>query len=280
MNRLKELRGLLKNRLFLVGLGILLPLVVVAVLANVVAPYDPLKLELFNSLAAPSKTHLLGTDEFGRDLLSRLMYGARLSLGVGALTAAMACIVGLVVGSLAGYYRKLDSVLMRIMDGLMAFPGILLAIMIVSAIGPSVFNVIVAMTIIYSPRITRIVRSTVIEAKVQPYIDAARIVGLRDIRIIFSHILPNCLAPIIVQTSFCFAWALLVEASLTFIGLGTPPPTASLGSIIADGRDFIRTCPWLVISPGVVISAAVMGLNLIGDGLRDFLDPKMRYVRK
>jgi peptide/nickel transport system permease protein len=169
---------------------------------------------------------------------------------------------------------------MRIMDGLMAFPGILLAIMIVSAIGPSVFNVIVAMIIIYAPRISRIVRSTVIEAKVQPYIDAARIVGLHDARIIFSHILPNCLAPIIVQTSFCFAWALLVEASLTFIGLGTPPPAASLGSIIADGRDFIRTCPWLVISPGVVISLAVVGLNLIGDGLRDFLDPKTRFVRK
>ncbi len=275
-----KLGGLFRSRLFLIGLAMLLPLVLAAVLANVIAPYDPLKLDLAHSLARPSRVHLLGTDEFGRDLLSRLIFGARVSLGVGAMTAAAACLIGLVVGSLAGYYRRLDSVLMRIMDGLMAFPGILLAIMIVSAIGPSMLNVVVAMTIIYAPRITRVVRSTVIEAKAQAYVDAARIVGLRHVNIIFSHILPNCLAPIIVQTSFGFAWALLVEASLTFIGLGTPPPAPSLGSIIADGREFIRSCPWLVVSPGVVISIAVMGLNLIGDGLRDHLDPKMRYVRK
>jgi peptide/nickel transport system permease protein len=275
-----KLRGLFRNRLFVIGLGLLMPLVLAAALANIIVPYDPLKLDLPSILMPPSKVHLLGTDEFGRDLLSRLIFGARVSLGVGAMTAVMACLIGLVVGSIAGYFRKLDTLLMRIMDALMAFPGILLAIIIVSAIGPSMLNVVVAMTIIYSPRITRVVRSTVIEAKSQAYIDAARIVGLRHSGIIFFHILPNCLAPIIVQTSFGFAWALLVEASLTFIGLGTPPPAPSLGSIIADGREFIRNCPWLVVSPGVVISMAVMGLNLIGDGLRDFLDPKMHYVRK
>jgi peptide/nickel transport system permease protein len=259
---------------------ILIPIILIAIFAPFIASYDPIKLNLAHNFSPPTVEHPLGTDEFGRDVLSRIIYGSRISLRVGGLTAIFTCFFGLVIGSVSGYYKTLDSILMRIMDGMMAFPGILLAIIIVSAIGPSEFNVVVAMTIIYTPRIARVVRGSVLEVKAQDYIDAARIVGLGNLSILWGHILPNCLAPLIVQTTFGFAWAILVEASLSFVGLGTPPPAPSWGNIISDGREFVRNAPWLVVSPGLVISAAVLGLNLIGDGLSDILDPRLRNVRK
>ena len=277
---LGEIKRYLKNRLFLIGVIILIPITLVAIFAPLIAPNDPFKLNLPNNFTSPNRDFPLGTDEFGRDVFSRLIHGTTISLRVGVLTALFTCLLGMILGALSGYYRALDSVLMRIMDGLMAFPGILLAIVIVSAIGPSEFNVVVAMTVIYTPRITRVVRGTVLEIKSQDYIDAARIVGLSNLSILALHILPNSLAPLVVQTTFGFAWAILVEASLSFVGLGTPPPAPSWGNIISDGHEFIRYAPWLVTSPGLAISAAVLGLNLIGDGLRDLLDPRLRNIRK
>ena len=276
--RYRTLRRFLTNRLFIVGVVMLAPLVFMAVFAQSLAPFDPLQINVENNFQAPNAKHLLGTDELGRDVLSRTMFGAQLSLRVGAVTAALTCLLGLAFGSIAGYNRSIDVVLMRVMDGLMAFPGLLLAIIIVAAIGPGELNVVVAMTIIYTPRITRVVRSTVLEVKQNDYVDAARLVGLRDISILGGHILPNSLAPLIVQTTFGFAWAILVEASLSFVGLGTPPPAPSWGNIISAGRQFIRNAPWLVVTPGLAISAAVLALNLIGDGLRDILDPRLRNV--
>jgi ABC-type dipeptide/oligopeptide/nickel transport system permease subunit len=276
--RYRTIRRFVTNRLFVVGVLMLAPLAFMAIFAPSLAPYDPLAINVDNNFSAPNADHLLGTDELGRDVLSRVLYGAQISLRVGGLTAAMTCLLGLVLGAITGYKRGIDVIVMRVMDGLMAFPGILLAIIIVAAIGQGELNVVVAMSIIYTPRITRVVRSTVIEVKEQDYVDAARLVGLRDVTVLGVHILPNCLAPLIVQTTFGFAWAILVEASLSFVGLGTPPPAPSWGNIISAGRSFIRNAPWLVVTPGLAISVAVLALNLIGDGLRDILDPRLRNI--
>lgn len=273
-----ELRRFLRNRLFLLGLLILVPIALVAIFAPFIAPFDPLDLDVKNKFLPMNSGHLFGTDEFGRDVFSRVVHGSTISLRVGGLTALFTSILGIVIGLASGYYKSMDAVIMRVMDGLMIFPGLLLGIMLMAAMGPHEMNVVLAMTILYTPRIVRVVRSSVLEIKTMEYIDAARVLGVHDLRILLRHILPNCLAPLIVQVTFGFAWAILVESGLSFLGLGTPPPAPSWGNIIGDGREFIRTAPWLMIFPGVMISAAVLGLNLIGDGLRDILDPKLRHV--
>lgn len=273
-----ELRKILKNRFFLIGVIILSPIVIVAVFAPLIVAYDPIKIDAPNKLRPLSWEHPFGTDEFGRDVFSRVVYGARISLRVGGLTALLTCIFGVVIGSVSGYYGIADMILMRIMDGLVIFPGLLLGIMIMAALGPNEMNVVLAMTILYTPRIARILRSSVLEIKTIDYIEAARAIGVGDLRILFAHILPNCLAPLIVQVTFGFAWAILAESGLSFLGLGTPPPVPSWGNIISDGREFIRTAPWLMVFPGCMISASVLGLNLIGDGLRDILDPRLKTI--
>ncbi len=269
---------ILRNRFFLMGFLILSPIVIVAVFAPLIAAYDPFKIDAVNKLLPVSWTHPFGTDEFGRDVFSRIVYGARISLRVGGLTALFTCVLGVLIGSVSGYYKIADAILMRIMDGLVIFPGLLLGIMVMAALGPNEMNVVLAMTILYTPRIARIVRSSVLEAKVKDYVEAARAIGVSDLRILSVHILPNCLGPLIVQVTFGFAWAILAESGLSFLGLGTPPPVPSWGNIISDGREFIRTAPWLMIFPGVMISASVLGLNLIGDGLRDIFDPRLKTI--
>jgi len=273
-----ELRRILRNRFFFIGVIILSPIVIAAVFAPLVVAYDPIKIDAANKLLPLSWKHPFGTDEFGRDVFSRVVYGARISLRVGGLTAFLTGVFGVVIGSVSGYYGIADAILMRIMDGLVIFPGLLLGIMIMAALGPNEMNVVLAMTILYTPRIARILRSSVLETKTIDYIEAARAIGVGDLRILFVHILPNCLAPLIVQVTFGFAWAILAESGLSFLGLGTPPPVPSWGNIISDGREFVRTAPWLMIFPGLMISASVLGLNLIGDGLRDILDPKLKTI--
>jgi len=275
-----ELRRMFRNRLFLMGVVILVPICAAAVFAPLLTRYDPVEIDTSSSLQPMSWEHLFGTDELGRDVFARVLYGARISLRVGGLCALSTALLGVVFGLLAGYYRVPDMVISRLVDGLMVFPGLILAIMFMAAFGPAESNVILAMIILYTPRIIRVVRGSVLELKSQDFVDAARVVGARDLRILISDILPNAYAPLIVQVTFGFAWAILVESGMSFLGLGTPPPAPSWGIIISDGREFIRSAPWLMIFPGLAISLAVMGLNLIGDGLRDLLDPRLRNTAR
>jgi peptide/nickel transport system permease protein len=275
----RTLQNVLHNRLLIMGLVILIPILVMALFAPALATHDPLKSDAMRRFSPPSAENIFGTDDFGRDVFSRVVYGARISLRVGVLTAIAASIAGICVGALSGYYPVADSVLMRTMEGLMAFPGVLLAIVVMASLGPSASNVVIAMSLVYTPRIARLVRAIVLEAKEMEYVEAARAIGVRDLRILALHILPNSLSPVIVQITFCFAWAVLVEAGLSFVGLGTPPPAPSWGTSLAEGRTYVRTAPWLLFFPGIMISLTVLSFNLLGDGLRDLLDPRMRNIQ-
>lgn len=268
------LRRLLRDPSFLFGAFILAAAAIVAALAPLIAPADPLEIRALLRFRPPDPNHWLGTDNFGRDILSRVIYGARISLQVGLFVVLFTTIGGTVLGVLAGFYPRLDNPLMRVMDALMAFPAILLAMAITAALGPSQANVVVALSIVYAPRTARVVRGSVLALKEMPFVEAARAVGSRDLRILAQHIVPNALSPILVQATFVFAYAILAEAGLSFIGAGTPPPTPSWGNILAEGRGFMRDAPWITIFPGLAIALIVMGLNLIGDALRDALDPR------
>jgi len=278
--RFAGLRRISRNRLCVLGVLILLPVCLPAIAAPLVSPYDPRQLNMAGKLTPMSWTHPFGTDEYGRDLFTRVVYGARISLRVGAIASLLGALIGVALGAVAGYHRALDAVISRVVDGLMNFPGIILAIMVMAALGPAEANVILSITAMYVPRIVRVVRASVLEVKTFDFVDAARASGLSDWRILIKHILPHTLPPVTVQVSFGFAWAILVESGLSFLGLGTPPPAPSWGNIISDGREFIRTAPWIMIFPGLMISATVMGLNLMGDGLRDILDPRLRSTAR
>ena len=229
-------------------------------------------------LGAPNEMNWLGTDRYGRDVLSRILWGAQVSLRIGFGVALATALAGGLIGLAAGWWRGLDGWLMRVMDGLMAFPGILLAIALAATLGPSEVNVLIALTIAYTPRTARIVRGAVLVAAAQEYVEAARAIGAGPMRLLLRHILPAAVAPLVVQQTYVFALAILAEAVLSFVGVGPPPPTATLGAIIADGRDAIVEAPWVTMYPGMVISVLVLGLNLLGDGLRDALDPRMRQA--
>jgi peptide/nickel transport system permease protein len=220
--------------------------------------------------------HWLGTDRAGRDVLSRIVHGSQVSLRIGLMVVLFTGVCGAVIGGLAGYFRHLDNVVMRVMDAMMAFPGILLAIAIAAVLGPSEFNAVLALSITYTPRTARVARAAVLVVREMPYVEAARAVGAGHARILLTHVLPNGLTPLIVQLSYIFAIAILAEAVLSFIGVGPPPPLPTFGNIIADGRDFVQEAPWICLYPGLAIAVAVLGLNLIGDGLRDALDPRMK----
>jgi peptide/nickel transport system permease protein len=265
-----------RHRSFVVGFGLAAIVILVAVLADVIAPHDPLRNNFRYRLGAPNDSFWLGTDRAGRDVLSRIFHGTRVSLGIGLMVVLVTGITGTLIGALAGYFRRADDVLMRIMDGLMAFPGILLAIAIAAALGPSALNAAIALSIAYTPRTARIVRAQVLIVREMVYIEAARATGAGHVWILRRHILPNSLTPLIVQLTFIFALAVLAEAVLSFIGVGPPPPTPSLGNIIADGRDYFLEAPWISLFPGIAIAILVLGLNLMGDGLRDALDPRMK----
>ncbi|TMQ21732.1 MAG: ABC transporter permease [Candidatus Rokuibacteriota bacterium] len=264
-----------RRKTTLVGAVLMLVMVLVSALAPVVAG-DPGHMDVARRLSAPGRAHWFGTDDVGRDVWSRVVYGARLSLLVGAAVVGLSFAIGVVCGLAAGYYRRLDNVIMRVMDGLMAFPAIVLAIALMAALGSSVINVIVAIGVVNAPRVARVVRGSVLVIRETSYVEAARALGASDGLMIVRHVLPNCLSPVIVQGSFVFAAAVLTEAALSFLGVGVPPYVPSWGVILAEGRLYIQQAPWLVIYPGVAIMLTIFGLNLFGDGLRDLLDPKIR----
>lgn len=255
---------------------LLLVIVAVALAAPYLATFDPKKLDVVNRLKPPSAAHLLGTDDFGRDVLSRLIYGARVSLEVGLAVAAVAGALGILLGLVAGYYSRAEHLIMRIMDGLMAFPAVLLAIAIMASLGAHVGNVITALSVVYTPRTVRVVRASVLQLREMDYTQAARALGARDSRILLRHILPNALSPLIIQSTFNFANAVLTEAALSFLGAGVPPEVPSWGGMLAEGRQYIRQAPWMTLWPGLATMMTVLVLNLLGDGVRDMLDPKIR----
>lgn len=250
--------------------------ITIAVAAPLLVGSGPNELDILGRLAPPSSVNPMGTDELGRDVWSRVAYGSRLSLTVGFATAVIASVLGTVIALLAGYYRWLDEVIMRILDGLMALPGVLLAIAIMAAIGPRVSNVILALSLVYLPRCARVARSAVLVVREHVYVEAAGALGASDGSIMWRHILPGTFTPVLVQATYVFATAVLLEASLSFLGAGAPPSVPSLGAMLSDGRSLMRQAPWMTIFPGVVLSLTVLAVNMIGDGLRDALDPRLR----
>jgi peptide/nickel transport system permease protein len=270
------LQRLLANRAVVVGVIILLVFVVAALLADVLSTHNPMRLVPADRLKPPGGGHYLGTDEFGRDVWSLVLHGSRVSLLVGVTTMLLTSIGGIVVGLAAGYSRRLDPIIMRIMDGLMAFPAILLAIALMAARGPGVWNVIFALSVVYTPRTAMLIRSTVLSIRELDYIQAARALGRLDMAIAVRHILPNCVGPLLVQGSFIFAYAILAEAILGFLGVGVPPYVPSWGNVIASGKNVIREAFWVSLFPGLALTLAGLSLNLLGDGLRDILDPRLR----
>ena len=269
-------RRLLHHRLFVLGCVLFGVILLVALLAPVIAPVDPNKLSMRNKFHAPSYDFPFGTDNFGRSLWSRVVWGARLSMIIGGAVVAINAVAGTAIGAAAGYFRRLDNGLMRLNDALMAFPAVLLAIAVTAVLGPSVNDVIIALAIVYTPRTARIVRSSVIVLREMEYVQAARAAGAGHWRILRRHILPNAMAPLIVQLSFLFAYAVLNEATLSFLGVGAVPPTPTWGNIMAEGRQYMTDAPWIIAIPGAALMLTVLGLNLLGDGLRDVLDPRLR----
>jgi len=258
-----------------IGAAIVLFFVVIALLAPLLAPFDPLEVVVVRRLQPPSSDHWFGTDDLGRDNFSRVLFGARVSLVVGVAATAMGAIAGSIIGMLAGYFGgKLDSLLMRFMDILLAFPGLLLALAIVTTLGSSTRNVILAVAIFAVPGFARIVRGATLNVKKLEYVDAIRAVGANDFRIIFVHILPNILSPIIVQATLNVGGAIVTAAALSFLGVGTPPPTPEWGAMVSRGRDFLAHAPHMIYFPGLMIFLLVVGINMFGDGLRDYLEPK------
>jgi peptide/nickel transport system permease protein len=269
-------QALSSNPNMLVGLSIILFFGLVAIAAPVITFINPYDLNMTDRLQEPSGEHWFGTDSLGRDLYGLVAYGARISLFVGAAVAVMSSVIGVFIGVTAGYFRWLDDIVMRFMDGLMAIPGILFAIVLMALLGGSLFNVIIAITVVDTPRTARLIRSAVLSIREQMYIDAARAFGAPSWRILYYHVLPNTFAPLIVQATFLFATAILVEASLSFLGAGVPPTTPTWGNTIGEGRTYALTSPWVVFFPGLALFLASMSVNLFGDGLRDKLDPKLR----
>lgn len=270
---------LVNHRSFLIGSVILVFFALVAASADLIAPYLPNKSNYRDVLTSPSATFWFGTDAFGRDIASRVIHGTRVSLGIGFYVALLTGIFGTLLGTLASYVRWLDALIMRTLDGLMAFPGVLLAIALASALGPSAINSIIALTIAYMPRTARVVRAAVMVVQGTQYVEAAQAAGAGHGRIIFRYILANALSPVIVQLTYVFAVSVIAEAILSFLGVGPPPPAPSLGNIIADGRTYIQEAWWIAVFPGMAIALIVLGLNLMGDGLRDIVDPRQRSQR-
>lgn len=271
------IRLFMRNKTAVIGLIIVLFFVVLAILAPLITKYEYTTQVLADRLQAPSAQHWFGTDDLGRDIFTRTIYGARLSLWVGVLSVIGSIIIGTLLGILAGFYGKwVDMVISRFFDILLAFPGILLAIAIVAVLGPSLQNALYAIAIVNIPTYGRLVRSRVLSLRQEEFITAARAIGVRDARILFRHILPNSLTPIIVQGTLGIATAIIEAAGLGFLGLGAQPPEPEWGKMLSDSRQFIQTAPWTVIFPGLCILLTSLGFNLMGDGLRDTFDPKLK----
>lgn len=266
-----------KNKLALAGLGIVIFFIILAIIAPFIAPYSFKEQVLADRLQAPSSEHWFGTDDFGRDIFSRIVYGARISLWVGFFSVLGSVVAGTALGIIAGYYgRWVDAIISRIFDIMLAFPSILLAIAVVAILGPSLQNALIAIAVINIPNFGRLVRSKVLSIKQEEYIMAARAVGMKDTRILFRHILPNSVSPVIVQATLAIATAIIEAAALGFLGLGAQAPTPEWGKMLADSKQYLVQAPWTLFFPGMAIMLTVLGFNLMGDGLRDVLDPKMK----
>nr|WP_075980261.1 ABC transporter permease [Bacillus massilionigeriensis] len=270
-------RGFKKNKLAIIGTGIVLFFILLAIFAPIIAPSGINDQELSNKLLAPSSEHWFGTDDFGRDIFSRVVFGARISLWVGFLSVCGSIVIGCLLGIVAGYYGKwVDMIISRIFDIMLAFPSILLAIAIVAVLGPSLKNALIAIATINIPNFGRLIRSRVLSVKEEEYIMAAKAVGMSNTRILLSHVLPNSMAPIIVQGTLAIATAIIEAAALGFLGLGAEAPNPEWGKMLSDAKTFLIQAPWTMIFPGLAIMLTVLGFNLMGDGLRDALDPKMK----
>lgn len=267
---------ILQRKTLAIGLAIIVAITLLAVLAPLIAPYSPSKLSIVNRLKPPSSTWFFGTDEFGRDVFSRTIYAGQLSLLVGAAATALAATVGITLGLVAGFFRKADGIVSRIIDAMMAFPDILLAIALVAALGPSLATVIIALGVVYAPRLARVVRASTLVIRELPYVEAARALGVPTWRIMTRHVLRNLVSPILVQATFIFAYAMLAEAGLSFLGVGVSPEIPTWGTMIAAGRQYVGQADWMTIFPGFAIILTVLSLQLVGDGLRDLLDPRLR----
>lgn len=267
----------LRNKICIVGASVILLVVLVAAFAPVLATHNPLKIDAMSQAEEPSAAHWFGTDEYGRDIYSRVIYGARISLYICMLSVTVATVLGVIIGSTAGYIGGIvDNLIMRVMDALMSFPAILLAIGIMAVLGGNLYNVIIALGVVYTPRFARIVRGSVLSLKEKEFVEASMAMGKGDIYIVCRHILPNCMAPLIIQITASLAYAILAESALGFLGLGAPPPAPSWGNILSDARNFMLDNAYMTIFPGLAITITVFGFNLLGDALRDILDPRLK----
>jgi peptide/nickel transport system permease protein len=271
----KTRRFVRRNPTMVAGVGLLLAMVCLAILAPYLRTVNPVEMNPIERLRAPAADHWFGTDMYGRDSFSRVIYGSRVSLVVGLVVAVLTSAIGLVIGLVSGFVRRLDDVIMRVMDGIMALPDLLLAISFVALTKASVRNVIIALVIPQTPRVVRLVRGIVLTLREQPFIEAAVAMGARLPRLMLRHLLPNTLAALIVQGTYVMASAVLIEAGLSFLGAGTPPEIPSWGNIMAEARSYVRVAFWLLLFPGLFLAATVLSINLVGDGLRDMLDPRI-----
>jgi peptide/nickel transport system permease protein len=270
------LAKLFRRRLVLAGAVILAAVALLALFAPWLTPYDPMALKILDRLQSPRAAHWFGTDELGRDVFSRVVFGARYSLLIGALVVVISMVCGVLLGLAAGFFRRLDGPVMRLVDAMMSFPDILLAIALVAVLGASMTNVILALAIVYTPRVARVVRASTLVVRELLFIEAARALGIATWRILFIHILHNIASPILVQATFIFAYAVLAEAGLSFLGVGVPPVLPTWGSMISSGQQFAHQAIWLVVFPGIAIILSALSLQMVGDGFRDLLDPKLR----
>ncbi len=273
---MKFFRRFLKRKTVALGVIVLVIFVLLAVFAPWIAPYSPSKLSIVNRLKPPGELYWFGTDEFGRDVFSRTIYAGRLSLLVGAAVVTLSAVIGVTLGLLAGFFRRLDTPIARLIDAMMAFPDILLAIALVAALGPSLVTVIIALSIVYSPRLARIVRASTLVIRELPYVEAAEALGISTFHIMTRHVLRNLVSPILVQGTFLFASAMLAEAGLSFLGLGVSPEIPTWGTMISAGRQYVGQADWMTYFPGFAIILSVLSLQMVGDGLRDMLDPRLR----
>ena len=270
------LRKLFGRKVVLVGATILAVMTLAALAAPWITPFDPMALKILDRLQSPRAAHWFGTDELGRDVFSRVVFGARYSLMIGGLVVLVSVASGVLLGLAAGFFRRLDAPIMRVVDAMMSFPDILLAIALVAVLGASMTNVIIALSIVYTPRVARVVRASVLVVRELLFIEAARALGIATWRILFIHVLQNIASPILVQATFIFAYAILAEAGLSFLGVGVPPALPTWGTMIANSQQFAHNAIWLPLFPGFAIVLAALSLQMVGDGFRDLLDPKLR----
>jgi peptide/nickel transport system permease protein len=266
-----------RSHVGLVGAVLVCAFLLVAALAPLLSPYDPISADFANVLSPPTRAHLFGTDDIGRDILSRVIHGSRISLQAGLFTVAVALCVGLPLGLVAGYLGgRVDNLIMRGLEVVLSFPGLVLALGITAVLGPKLIHALFAIGVVFVPNFARLIRAQVLSVKEHDYVAAARALGASDRRLVILHILPNCLAPLLVQSSFSVAFGILTEAALSFLGMGTQPPTPSWGIMLSAGRGYLEQAPWLGAFPGIAIFLAVLGFNLLGDGIRDALDPRLK----